>query len=221
MASPLTTDPAPPAHAVRPARPALPPAVLPLLVALPALAIAAAGLAHPVFLTPATAHRWRVVHLVLLPFFPLVAASVWVVLRGDRTPVAHAARLLAFAYAVLYGALDSIAGIGAASQVLATARRGAPLPPTGDLYGAGDQLGHLGVWALAAAGLCTALAVHRRSRSSLALSGGIVLIASCYPFYLHHVFPPQGVLAMVGIAAGLALLEAGRRSRGAAARGAA
>jgi hypothetical protein len=87
--------------------------LLPLLVAAPALLIGALGLLHPVFLTPDTAERWRLAHLALLPAFPLVAVSVWMVLRGDRSLLAWVARALAGAYAVLYGALDSIAGIGA------------------------------------------------------------------------------------------------------------
>ena len=40
-----------------------------------------------------------------------------------------------------------------------------------------------------------------------------MVAAACWPFKVHHVFPPYGVLAMVGIAVGLALLEAGRRQR--------
>ena len=184
-----------------------------LLVALPALVVGGLGLLHPVFLTPDTAERWRLAHLLLLPAFPLLAVSVWAVLRGDRSPLAHAARLLSAAYAVLYGALDSIAGIGAPHQVLGAARRGEPAPPIGDLYEIGDRLGHLGVYALAAAGVVAAAALYARSRSPLALLGGAVVALSCYPFLRHHVFPPRGVLAMVGLAVGLALLELGRRGR--------
>lgn len=187
------------------------PVVLPLLVALPALAIAAAGLAHPVFLQPDTAERWRLAHLVLLPLFPLVGASVWVVLRGERGPAAWGARLLAAAYAVLYSALDSIAGIGAPQQVIRSAERGDPAPPIGDLYEIGDQLGALGVYALAAAGPLTGLVLFLRTRSPLAPLGGVVLAAACYPFLTDHVFPPRGVLALVGVAVGLALLEASRQ----------
>src|SRR3546814_12065977 len=47
-------------------------------------------------------------HLALLPAFPLLGASIWFVLRGERGPAAWGARLLAGAYAVLYGALDAI-----------------------------------------------------------------------------------------------------------------
>ena len=188
-------------------------AAVALLVALPALIIAAAGLAHPVFLTPDTAERWQLAHLILLPAFPLLAVSIVALLRGERGPAAWGARVLAFAYAVLYGALDAIAGIGAPHQVLGAADRGDPAPPIGDLYEIGDRLGALGVYAFAAAGALTALVLFLSSRSPLALVGGVVVVAASYPFLQHHVFPPRGVLALVAIAVGLALLEVSRGRR--------
>lgn len=186
-------------------------ALAPLLAAAPALAVAGVGLLHPVFLTPDTAERWRLAHLLLLPGFPLVAAAVWGVLRGTRGLLADAARLLSAAYALLYGALDSIAGIGAPHQVLGAARRGEPGPPIGDLYEIGDRLGHTGVYALGLAAVAAAVALYRSSRSPLAPAGGVVVVLACVPFYRFHVFPPRGVLAMVALGAGLALLELGRR----------
>lgn len=189
----------------------LPRAARPLLVAAPALLVAAAGTQHPVFLTPDTAETWRAAHLVLLPLFPLVGASVLYLLRGERGPAAWGARVLAMAYAVLYGALDSIAGIGAPQQVIRAAERGDGAPPIGDLYEIGDQLGYLGVYALAAAALLTAMVLFLRDRRPLALVGGVVVAAACYPFKLHHVFPSKGVLALVAIGVGLGLLELSRR----------
>lgn len=186
--------------------------LMPLLVALPALLIAALGLAHPIFLTPETAERWRLAHLALLPIFPLVAGAVWVLLREERGPAAWAARVLALAYAVLYGALDSIAGLGAPQQVIRTAERGEPGPPLGDLFEIGDALGRLGVYALAGALALTALVLFLRARSPLALVGGVVAVGACYPFLRHHVFPPRGVLALVALSVGFALLEASRRA---------
>ncbi len=185
--------------------------VLALLVALPAWAIAGLGLAHPVLLTPETAERWRFAHLALLPVFPLVAASLWAVLRAEPGAASWAARGLALAYAVLYGALDSIAGIGAPQQVIRGAERGDPRAPIEDLFEIGDILGRLGVYALAAAAALTALVLFARFRSPLSLAGGAVVVVACYPFLRHHVFPPRGVLAMVAIGLGLALLELSRR----------
>ena len=185
--------------------------LLALLVALPAWAIAALGLMHPVLLTPETAERWRFAHLALLPVFPLLAVSVWAVLRAERGPASWAARVLALAYAVLYGALDSIAGIGAPQQVIRAAERGDPRAPIEDLFEIGDVLGRLGVYALAAAAALTALVLFSRFRSPLSLAGGAVVVLACYPFLRYHVFPPRGVLAMVAIGVGLALLELSRR----------
>jgi len=169
------------------------------------------GLAHPVFLTPETAERWRLAHLALLPVFPLVAGSVWVVLRGESGPAAWAARVLALAYALLYGALDSIAGIGAPNQVIRTTERGDPRAPIEDLFEIGDQLGKLGVYALAGAAALTAVVLFLRTRSPIAVVGGAIVVVACYPFLRYHVFPPRGVLAMVAIGVGLALLEVARR----------
>ncbi len=59
-----------------------------VLVALPGLVLGVAGLAHPILLTPETAERWRLVHLVLLPAFPLLGASVWLLLLGERGALA-------------------------------------------------------------------------------------------------------------------------------------
>jgi hypothetical protein len=181
-----------------------------LLVAAPAWVIALLGLAHPVFLTPATAERWQLVHLVLLPAFPLLGGSLLWLLRGDRSALGWAARVCAYGYAVLYGALDAIAGVGAPQQV-----RNSPRPPIGDLYEIGDRLGHLGVVLLALGALLTGLLLWTRTRSPLALAGGAVVAAACVPFYRHHVFPPRGVLALVGIGIGLALLAAAQDRRAA------
>lgn len=186
--------------------------LLPLLVALPALLLAGLGLLHPVFLTPETAERWRLLHLLLLPAFPLLAVSVWVLLRGEREPAAWGARVLSGSYAVLYGALDAIAGVGAAHQVLRTAERGDPRPPIEDLYDVADPLGALGVYALAAAVLLTGVLLWLRTRSALAPAGAAVATVGCWFFLQSHVFPPRGVLALVGIGVGLALLELSRRS---------
>jgi len=179
---------------------------LPLLAAAPAVLVAAVGLLHPVFLTPETAVRWRLAHLLLLPLFPLVGAAVWLVLLGRRGALAWTARVLAAAYAVLYSALDSIAGIGGGHQMARTAERGDPRPPVEDLFDIGDRLGQAGVLALAASFALAAAVLWTSTRSRLALAGGAVAVAACYPFLQHHVFPPRGVLALLGVAAGTALL---------------
>ena len=186
--------------------------LLVVLVALPGVLLGLLGLAHPVFLTPDTADRWRLVHLVLLPVFPLLGVSVWLLLLGERGALAWAARGLAFGYAVLYGALDSIAGIGAPQQVLRTTERGEPAPPVGDLYEIGDRLGHLGVLALALALVLAGVVLARRSRVVVLVAGAVVALAGCWLLYRHHVFPPRGVSGVLLVAAGLGAMAASRRA---------
>lgn len=182
--------------------------LLVVLVAMPGVLLGVAGLAHPVFLTPETAERWRLVHLVLLPVFPLLGASVWLLLLGERGPLAWGARGLAFAYAVLYGALDSIAGIGASHQVQRTAARGEDRPPVEDLFAIGDLLGRLGVAALALAVLLTAVVLLRRGAGPLAPAGAAVALAGTWLLDRHHVFPLRGVAGVLLVAVGLGLMAA-------------
>ncbi len=184
-----------------------------LVAAGPALLVGGLGLLHPVFLTPETADRWQLAHYLLLPAFPLLAVSVWTVVRGEDGVLAWGARMIALGYAVLYGALDAIAGVGAPEQVREAALRGDPAPPIGDLYAVGDRLGHVGVVALAAAAVLAAAVVFSRTRSVLAPVGGVLVVLGCVFFYRHHVFPPRGVLAMVAVALGLGamVLAPGRR----------
>lgn len=181
-----------------------------LLVACAGLVIAAIGLTHPLLLTPDTAASWRLGHLLLLPGFPLLAVALWVVVRGERGPASWGVRVLAVAYSLLYGALDSIAGIGAPEMVIRSTQRGDPRAPIEDLFFIGDKLGAVGVYSLGAAALLAAAVVFLRSANPLAPVGGVVVALGCYPFELYHVFPPRGVLAMVTIGLGLGLIEAAR-----------
>lgn len=176
--------------------------LLPLLVALPAVVAALLGTLHPIFLTPETAERWKTAHLLLLPVFPLIAGAFWLLLRGESGPLAWVARLAGYGWAVLYGALDAIAGIGAPQQVI---RSGADVP-LGDLYEIGDQLGHLGVLGLGVSGLLTALVLFLRGRSPWAAVGAVAVLVGCYGVYENHVFPSKGVLSMLLVAGGTAAL---------------
>ncbi|MCW2778074.1 MAG: hypothetical protein JWN17_1799, partial [Frankiales bacterium] len=77
----------------------------------------------------------------------------------------------------------------------------------------GDRLGHVGVYALALSAAVTAVVLFRRAANPLAPLGGAVVVVACWPFYVHHVFPYRGVLAMAAIGVGLGLLELGRDRR--------
>ncbi|MEO9151453.1 MAG: hypothetical protein ABI243_03540 [Lapillicoccus sp.] len=177
-----------------------------VVVAVPGVLLAGFGLLHPSDLTPVTAHTWWTLHVWLIPVFPLLGASVWLVLRGERGVFAQLARLGAYGFATFYTALDVLAGIGAG---LAMEEEGAGSPVVGRLFEIGDRLGAVGVWCLLAAALLGGLALVRR-HGWRALPGTLVLTASCYPFLRNHIFHPRGVLAVLGVTLGLALLAVAR-----------
>lgn len=176
-------------------------------VALPGLALAGFGLVHPTGLDLTTASAWWQLHVLLIPVFPLVAAAIWVLLDGAGGVVAWAARVAAYGYAAFYTGLDVLAGIGAG--LVFDVQRG-PSASVDRLFQVGDMLGHTGVWCLLAAALLTGVVLVRRD-GLRALPGTLVLAAACYPFYTDHIFTPNGVLAMLGVAVGCALLAAARR----------
>lgn len=176
-------------------------------VAVPGLLLAGFGLVHPAGLGPSTAMAWWQLHIPLIPLFPLLAAALWVVLRGERGVLAWAARIAAYLFACLYTALDTISGIGAG---LVTDRLGGGPAEQGVFFAVGDELGRIGVWCLAAACLLAAAVLSRRDGVRV-LPGTAVLLLASYGLYFFHIFSPYGVLAMVGYAAGFALLAAARR----------
>lgn len=184
----------------------------PLLVALPALVIAVGGLFHPELLTPDTADRWFGAHLVLLPLFPLVALGLWWLLRGVRHPVATAARVLAYAYAVLYTALDAISGIGLGWSVKKAAENGQPGPDLGTVFFIGDRIGRPGAIALALAGVLAGL-VLAHAHGWLAGLGGALVGGGAMLVWKYHVFPWEGVTGMVLVAAGMGAMALAREPR--------
>lgn len=184
------------------------------LAAAPALVLAPAGLTHPHSLTPATADRWTALHVLLLPVFPLLGAVHWLLLRGLGDPLARVARLAAFTYAVFYGGLDSVAGIAAGTLVQGGAVPDGPgaSPFVRQLFTAGNQLGDVGARAFLVACVATSVVLLRRAgRRGLrgpALPGAVLLVGGAVPFLDSHIYWPRGVLALLAIALGAALLAA-------------
>ncbi len=173
-------------------------------VALPGLALAGFGMLHPSYLAPSTAQAWWTLHVWLIPFFPLISVAIWVLLRGERGPIAWAARIAAYGFATFYTGLDVLAGIGAG---LVTDVQQGGSESVLRLFEIGGRLGDAGVYCLAACAVLTGVVLIRRD-GVRAVPGAVLLLASCYPFLLGHIFHPTGVLAMLGIAAGCALLAA-------------
>jgi hypothetical protein len=178
-------------------------------VALPPLALAAAGLAHPVQLTDATAMRWRDLHVALLPVFPLLAiAPVLVTRRHDRR-LGILAIVLGFAYAVCYQALDILAGIAAGALKM----EGGEGIRT--MYALADAIVVVGVWAYVAATLLASALVLRHA-GLRALPGAVIAVVAAVSFVDSHIFFPRGVITMAGLAVGwtwLALASRGRARR--------
>jgi hypothetical protein len=183
-----------------------------LLVVPVPLVLAAAGLVHPHLLSAATADRWAVLHIVLLPVFPLLALGLVVPLWGrpsrDAAGVATvAAWVCAFVYATFYTGLDTVAGV-AAGTVARNAAAGADIGPSVQaLFDTGDKLGYVGSYAFAAATLAVSVAMFLRY-GARTLPGSLVLLAASYSFVDSHIFWPRGVLTMVAFAVGFALTAA-------------
>lgn len=178
-------------------------AITAVAVAVPGLILAGAGLTHPHLLTVASARDWWSLHVWLLPVFPLLPIALLYLLRGDNRPVAWAARIAGYGFAVGYTALDAVDGIGAGLVVDATGAEQGVI--TGRMFEIGDRLGRAGIWSLAAAVVLTAVALWPRHRLWV-LPGAVVFLAGLPLFYDHHIFSPRGVWAMLLLAGGTALL---------------
>lgn len=191
----------------------MPRALVVVAAAFPGLLLAAVGTwLHPVGLSAGTAHAWWQLHVWLVPVFPLISVVIWVVLRGVPGPLAWAARTAGYAFGCFYTGLDVLAGIGAGAVFEVQGDS----PAVGRLFEIGGLLGDTGVWCLLACAVLTGLALAREV-GPRAVPGAVVLAAACFPFRAGHIFHPVGVLAMLGVAAGCALLAAARPHRSPAA----
>lgn len=174
-----------------------------VLVASPALALAGMGALHPQHLTAGSAQWWTTLHVLLLPIFPLLGAALWMLLDSAPAPLRRPGRAAAFGFAVYYDGLDAVAGIAAGAVVHAHHGRSGS---EGAIFRIGDKLGHAGAWCFLAAAVIVITAVAIRVRWA-ALPGAAVLLASGISFLDSHIYWPRGVITMLGIAAGMALLS--------------
>lgn len=174
----------------------------------PPVVIALVGLAHPAHLTQDASARWRDLHIVLLPLFPLLAVGPWLVARAIEPVYGRITLVLGYVYACFYSALDILAGIAAGA--LKHDREGG----LGTVFGYAHDLGQIGsiayIGATAAAAGCVL-----RIAGVRALPGAVVSLAGAYGFMENHVYPPWGVISMLAVAAGWAwmLTTAGRAQR--------
>lgn len=166
----------------------------------PPLLLAAMGLLHPHDLDDGTASRWTGLHVALLPVFPLLAVAPWLVVRRGSRLLGRLTLVLGYVYALAYTALDVLAGIGTGALQRAGEQDGIPV-----LFATGNALSLAGVYAyLAAALLASAVAVRRAG--ARALPGAVVVVLASVSFLGSHVYWPAGVLTMLGLAVGWALL---------------
>ena len=183
------------------------------VVAAPLL-LAALGVTHPRILTPETASYWHTLHLVLLVLFPLLGVNLWWLLSGFSGWTAWTARALGLVYIAFYGALDVLAGVGTGLLVLRAPEANSPeLSETVRwLFAQGNALSLVGVWAFLLACVLTSTVLVRRVGRA-ALPGAVLLCGAALPFLSSHIYWPVGVVTMLLLAAGFALLLWAKRTR--------
>ncbi len=178
----------------------------PVLLALPGLLLAAAGLFHPTGLSYATAQTWYALHLPGLLVFPLVGVALADLVHGRRDAVAWVVRVAAFVYATFYSALDVISGIAAG---FVTRQLGPDVPrpeAVSQLFRIGTPLGQIGSIALMVAAVVV-LADQLRRHGSPAVVG-VLLLPGAWLVHTSHIFSPLGVLGMVLLGVGTGALAA-------------
>lgn len=176
-------------------------------VAGPPLVLAAAGLLHPMQLTPLTADHWTHLHLILLPIFPLLALGPWTLASG-RPRARLATALLGYIYLVFYSALDVLAGIGTGTLTADDQSAAAPA-----LFAVGNHLSYVGVTAYLLAVIVVCVERIRSDRLA-AVPGGLVMLVSAISFLTSHIYWPRGVCTMIGLALGGVLLLLARNRHG-------
>lgn len=184
------------------------PRALGLLVALPALSLAVAGLFHPHSLDSDTAQRWFGLHVAGLLVFPLVGVALAALVRGRRDPVAWVVRVAAYVYATFYTALDVVSGM-AAGYVTRELGPGVPRPDEVRLlFRIGTPIGEVGSWALL---VCVVmLAVDLLVRHRVAALPVLLLVPGAWLVHTDHIFSPLGVAGMALIGVGCGVLVATR-----------
>lgn len=173
--------------------------------AVPPLLLAALGTTHPDVLTPQSAPWWRDLHVVGLVLFPLLALGPWALLRGRHGLLTAAAVVLGLVYAVFYGALDTLAGVGGGHETMVLG----PGPWVSALFGIADVIVLPGVYAyLAAVALAAVVVVVTAPgmRRVAAVLGGVVAVGAAWSFRTSHIYYPFGVATMVALAVGLTAL---------------
>ena len=171
-------------------------------VTAPPLLLAGLGLTHPNDLTGASAGWWTSLHIILVPLFPLLGVSHWVLLHGRPGVIAWIGRVAAFLYIAFYAVTDHIAGIGNGVVMQQSGASSTSERPEIDwLFGIANDVGGPGTWALAVAAVATGV-VAVRDGGRRVLPGALLLVASSGYFAIAgvHIYWPRGVLTMLVMA---------------------
>ncbi|CAN5586876.1 hypothetical protein BH11ACT8_BH11ACT8_08420 [soil metagenome] len=177
---------------------------LPVLLALPGLTLALAGLFHPHHLTYDTSTRWWTLHVPGLLVFPLVGVALAALMRGRSDTLAWVVRLAAYTYATFYTALDVINGI-AAGYVTHDLGPGVPRSvEIRSLFDIGRPIGDVGEWALIAT--CLAVLVDQVLQRRWWAVPAVALLPGAWLVRSDHIFSPMGTLGMVLIGLGTGYL---------------
>ena len=183
-------------------------------IILPPVALGITGLFHPHQLTVETAKQWTLVHVVLLPLFPLLGLSYHLILARYRGLPIYFAKICIYIYIIFYTALDTIAGI--ANGVVIS--RLASMPDTQtraelirnlrqSLYISGNYLGNIGVYALIGIAFFTYISFFKKKLSFYHIFALVSLVTGTALFAYYHLYAPWGVVAMFILAISLASLE--------------
>jgi hypothetical protein len=172
-------------------------------VAVPGLVLAGFGTAHPALLNPGTAPWWAMLHVLLLPVFPLLAVAQWLLLAPAPPLLRWPGRLAAYGFAVFYTGLDAVAGIAAGTVVRA---ENGLTPVLGELFRIGDTVGRIGADCFLAASMLIIASSALRT-GWRAAPGAALLLGASVSFIDSHIFWPRGVITMIAIAAGMFLIS--------------
>ncbi|MGN9810296.1 hypothetical protein ACTMSW_13175 [Micromonospora sp. BQ11] len=171
----------------------------------PAL-IVGAGVLHPHHLTPDTAGRWLVLHLVLLPVFPLLAVPLLTVVRSLTGPSITVVRLGVYVYAIFYTGLDAVSGIAAGRLMLDATAADEVQRQVDQLNVVGAALGITGSLGFMVAAIAAVVALAGRYGRRVT-PGAVVLLVASVPWLVSHIYWPHGVVVVLALGAGMALLE--------------
>jgi len=178
-------------------------------MAVPGLVLAGFGTAHPALLNTDTAQWWAMLHVLLLPVFPLLAVAQWILLEPAPPLLRWPGRLAAYGFAAFYTGLDAVAGIAAGTVVRA---QNGLTPVLGELFAIGDTLGRIGADCFLAASMLI-IATSAPRTGWRAAPGAVLLLGASISFIHSHIFWPHGVVTMIAIAAGMFLLSIASEQR--------